>query len=417
MAKIYNKVKYSKWIGLVSLSLGTIIGQIINIVVQPILTRIYSPAQLGEYSYILSVAELFIPIASLKLNLLIVTAKNESELDDLTKISMSSVLLVTIIYTVGIFLSNFLLIFPNNTFRMLLLINPVIIFVNGIYQIFLSRDNYFQNYNNIACAEVFKNGTLGIYQFIFGILNFGSYGLIIGKVFSPFFYSITKPKETLKYFKNIIYNNYLYKIKDHKHHIVFSVPSQFISSFSYTIIMFSIVSLFTSREVGFYSISIRVLGIPIILISYNINKIFLKRLSDVKNKNLSLYDTYKKLTSILTVVSILLFLIIAIVSPFASEVVFGDGYIESGYYISILSFMFACRLVSSSVNSTFIILNKQNVQLIVEIIFIIVAALSFVISSIFNFNIYYYLFLISFLYGIVYIINIVYIGILCKRLG
>ena len=68
--------KNSIWVGILHMGLGTVLAQMINIVVQPILTRIFPTETLGIYTYLISLATMIIPVASLKLDMLIVSEPN-----------------------------------------------------------------------------------------------------------------------------------------------------------------------------------------------------------------------------------------------------------------------------------------------------------------------------------------------------
>lgn len=414
MKKSFEKIINSKWSGVLSLSIGTVFSQGINVVIQPLLTRLLTPSELGQYSYILSIANLFIPIASLNLHLLIVTAKDDTEAERITELSIFSVLFLTIIYYLVILFSQYLANYSTFDLILLLTITPLIIFTSGVYQIFVSRDNRMKQYTDIATAEITKVGTMGVVQIISGFLNFGVIGQLTGKLLSPVYYLRKNVYFIIKTLKNISLLDYINNIKKYLYHVIYSVPSQFISSFSYTLIMLSIVSLYSTEEVGYYSVSVRVLGLPIILISYNLSKVYLQKISDNRNNNESLLETYLDTVKKLLIISIVIFTSIAVVAPKITEIIFGEGFEEAGYYISILCVMFSVRLVASSLTGTFIVVGKQNIQMILEIFFVMVGSVAYITATILNLTIYKYLIMISILYALVYAIILIYMGIQCN---
>ncbi len=415
MNNVFRKIRNSKWNGLLSLGMGTILSQGINLLIQPILTRLISPEELGIYSYIYSIANLFIPIASLKLYLLIVTAEEDDEANDIIKISVISVLLVSILYILIIMLSAFFTDYSSKEFILLFLMNPILIFIFGLYYIFLSEDNRYKKYNNMAKAEVTTVATMGVIQLLSGFFNIGSLGLLLGRIFSPIYYF---KKSVLYVRKNINIKNiklFFIKIKKYRDHIIYSVPSQFINSFSYTMIMLSIVTLFTSEEVGYYSVSVKVLGIPLILISNNLSKVYLQKISDVKRHGNSLYFIFKDTVKKLSIISFSIFSLLAFIAPFITEFIFGLGYAEAGRYITILCVMFSFRFIALSLNGTYVVVKKQHLEMTFQIILIIVGGLAFLLASIYDMNIYMYLMLISVAYSLVYFMMIMNIGRECAK--
>ena len=72
-----NSIKKSP---ITKLTLGSIIAQVIAILISPITTRIYSAEQLGIYTLLLTVVTLFGPILSGKIEMAIVTEKKEEKI-------------------------------------------------------------------------------------------------------------------------------------------------------------------------------------------------------------------------------------------------------------------------------------------------------------------------------------------------
>lgn len=415
MNRIVEKMKQNKSNGLLFLSTGTVLSQGINLLMQPILTRLITPEELGLYSYIFSIANLFIPVASLKLYILIVTAEDDEEAKEVAYLSIVSIIFVILLYILIVVSSS---VFSNHTpteYKLLLTINPLIIFTSGLYYVFLSMDNRYRKYQKMAKAEISKVGILGLLQIVSGILNFGVVGLLVSRIFSPLYFLSTAVQNLDK--NKVITNikHYFSRIKKYRKHIFYSVPSQFINSFSYTLIMLSIISLFSSEEVGYYSIAMKVLGIPLVLISNNLGKIYLQKISGENRSSRSLFAIFKKTTFRLITVSLLLFAVIVIASPFATEMIFGYEYADSGNYIIILSYMFAFRFITSSLVGTYVVIKKQHIELYFQIILIIVGVFIYIISTIFSISIYHYLILVSMSYGLVYLTMLINIGKECKR--
>ena len=93
-----NVKSNSIWIGITHMGLGTVLAQMINIVAQPILTRIFPAETLGIYTYIISLATMIIPVASLKLDMLIVSESDDKEAQYITAVSYTHLTLPTTPY-------------------------------------------------------------------------------------------------------------------------------------------------------------------------------------------------------------------------------------------------------------------------------------------------------------------------------
>lgn len=66
----------------------------------------------------------------------------------------------------------------------------------------------------------------------------------------------------------------------HKQFPLFSAPAMIANSFSYSSVTIFMESLFDMGVVGYYSLSTRILGLPLSLVSGNVSKVFFQEASD-----------------------------------------------------------------------------------------------------------------------------------------
>lgn len=412
-----NYIEKSQWSGVISLGLGTIIAQLINVLVQPILTRIITPEELGIYTFIISMATLIIPVASLKLEMLIVVEDDNKTAELLTDVSIITVFFISLIYTLFILV---MLLIGNNPFDEIgnySLLIPLIILTNGLRFIFISHNNREKKYSLISRISVVRELTKGVIQVFSGIIGGGVVGQALGYGISPLFGLKMQAESYIYRFKKrkkITKEEIITIYKNNNKHIKYLVPAQFINSFSYALITFSVISLFSTAEAGYYSITVSVLGLPLMLITNNVSKVYLQKLGDDYRKGNSVWNTFLSFVKVLGVLSILGFLILAIIAPSISGVVFGEGYIEAGKYISIFCFMYAVRFVASSIVGSYVVFNKQFIDTIFQTILVLSGIIIYFVTDLFNLSIYKYFELISIVYGIIYLLIIINIGYMCK---
>ena len=120
------------------MSATTVVAQSINIIAQPILTRLISAETLGIYTFLVSLANMAIPVASLKLDMLIVSEDSDDEAQYVTDLSIVIALGVSIIYFLVIFCAYF--IGPNifNKYGPIIFMVPVMVFTNGVRYLLVS---------------------------------------------------------------------------------------------------------------------------------------------------------------------------------------------------------------------------------------------------------------------------------------
>ncbi|MBS4462465.1 MULTISPECIES: oligosaccharide flippase family protein [unclassified Facklamia] len=397
--------------GILHMGVGTVIAQLINILAQPILTRLFSPEVLGIYTYYISLANVIIPISTLKIDMLIVSEKDETEAQYLTDVSIIINVITSIAYLLIILIS--ILSSKENIFNKygyFALLVPFLVFSNGLRFIFISYLNRYGNYKAISVVSVFREFSRGVIQVCAGFLNLGVLSLLFGFFIAPFFglkFQIKNYLLKLKHRKFINFTNFKRIINEKaKGQILFLTPSQFINSFSSVLITISISELFNPKILGFYTSGLRVLEIPIIFITSNISKVLFQKLSENIANGKSIKNVFCFFTFALSILSILGFGLLYILAPSLTTIFFGKNYEGAGEYIRILIFMYGTRFIASSFSGVFTLFNKQNIELMLNLFLILTAFISYLLSTFYSLSVEQYLYLINGGFSIVYILLI-----------
>lgn len=412
--------KNSIWVGILHMGLGTVLAQMINIVVQPILTRIFPTETLGIYTYLISLATMIIPVASLKLDMLIVSEPNEKEAQYITDACIIINILISLIYAIVIIVGY--QVSDNNIFNkygIIIYVVPVLVFTNGLRFLFISYLNRYKEYKTISIIAIIREAIRAVIQVGAGFLSLGVFSLSMGYAVSPLFgLNIQmrnylkelkeRPRINLKKFKEIV-------LVKGKRQILFLVPAQFINSFSASLVTISITALFSAKILGYYSAGVRILDIPIVFITSNVSKVCYQRISEnVANKK-PVLRTLMSVIIGLSAVSIMGFGTLYVIAPRLSEIVFGQGYRVAGEYIRCLCVMYAVRLVATSFAGVYTVFKKQNFELILNILLIVSAGVSYVVCSMFNFEVITYLKFMNTGYTIVYLMMLLGYIVMCKN--
>lgn len=412
--------KNSIWVGILHMGLGTVLAQMINIVVQPILTRVFPAETLGIYTYLISLATMIIPVASLKLDMLIVSEPNEKEAQYITDACIIINILISLIYAIVIIVGY--QVSDNNIFNkygIIIYVVPILVFTNGLRFLFISYLNRYKEYKTISIIAIIREAIRAVIQVGAGFLSLGVFSLSMGYAVSPLFgLNIQmrnylkelkeRPRINLKKFKEIV-------LVKGKRQILFLVPAQFINSFSSSLVTISITALFSAKILGYYSAGVRILDIPIVFITSNVSKVCYQRISEnVANKK-PVLRTLMSVIIVLSVVSIMGFGTLYVIAPRLSEIVFGQGYRVAGEYIRCLCVMYAVRLVATSFAGVYTVFKKQNFELILNILLIVSAGVSYVVCSMFNFEVTTYLKFMNTGYTIVYLMMLLGYIVMCKN--
>ncbi|HFG0366271.1 TPA: type 8 capsular polysaccharide synthesis protein Cap8K [Staphylococcus aureus] len=375
-------MRLNKFIGdsfLMILSSG--IAQVILIITTPIITRLYSPTEFGEFTIFSNIAMILIPIINARYDLLIVNTKNDRSANILSQISFLISLLILLILIPIFAISAWL--YPNFILDFIFII--IMLFLVSLTNIFTNYLNKERKYKVLSLINVFRAGSMVLLQIIFGLLALGSLGLIIGFSLS-YIAGITLGYKTFKKHFNIVRDKEETKalFLENKNQLVYSTPSILLNSLSFSVVVFFIGILYTNTEVGIYGMAIRVLGIPVTIISLGLSKIFMQQANDYYIEHGNFRNLLLKFSSILVIVSIILYVPLYLFSEELVNILLGHSWVDAITVIKIVIPLFVIRLIVSTVSLSVIVLQKQQLELILQALFLIGTTVTFVISKMLN---------------------------------
>ncbi|HEG9299934.1 TPA: type 8 capsular polysaccharide synthesis protein Cap8K [Staphylococcus aureus] len=375
-------MRLNKFIGdsfLMILSSG--IAQVILIITTPIITRLYSPTEFGEFTIFSNIAMILIPIINARYDLLIVNTKNDRSANILSQISFLISLLILLILIPIFAISAWL--YPNFILDFIFII--IMLFLVSLTNIFTNYLNKERKYKVLSLINVFRAGSMALLQIIFGLLALGSLGLIIGFSLS-YIAGITLGYKTFKKHFNIVRDKEETKalFLENKNQLVYSTPSILLNSLSFSVVVFFIGILYTNTEVGIYGMAIRVLGIPVTIISLGLSKIFMQQANDYYIEYGNFRNLLLKFSSILVIVSIILYVPLYLFSEELVNILLGHSWVDAITIIKIVIPLFVIRLIVSTVSLSVIVLQKQQLELILQALFLIGTTATFVISKMLN---------------------------------
>ena len=405
--KLFHKDRI--WKDIAVMGMGTVFAQLINVISQPLLTRLFTPSELGKYTAIISLATIIIPVASLKLDLLIVSEQDDKEAQFITD---TCVFVVTIVSGIYFFVIGTFLLLPfENIFKktgLLVLFVPLIVFTNGIRFTFISYNNRYKKYTLISKVAIMREFFRGIIQVFSGLFSIGVIGLIFGYMISPLMGLRLQMRDYIEKSKERTHYSFNKSVEiittKGINQIVYLVPAQFINSFSASLITLSITALFDADSLGYYSMGVRILDIPLLFITSNVSKVCYQRVCELNEKNEKIFPLILKIAAVLLFVSCFGFSILYIIAPRLAGIVFGEGYYTAGIYIRHLCLMYAFRMTATSFSGLYTVYNKQYFELILNILLIVGAFFTFWLCKQNIYPIEIYLRIINVIYFGVYII-------------
>lgn len=381
------KIKSEFSRNVLTLMTGTSIAQAIPIAISPILTRLYSPEDLGIFALYMAIASIVAVIATGRYELAIILPKKDEDAVNIVIISILVSFIVSFISFLIVFFFNEQLthLLGNPQISNWLYFIPISVLFTGLYQSVNYWSNRKKQYKRLVTSRVIQSGTTATGNLSMGFGGFGNSGLILGGLIGQGVATTALAAIVYKEDKNCLVNVKKLKImalmkkyiKFPKFDILASLLNTFSSQFTH--ILFNI--LFNPIIAGFYYLTQRVIGLPISIIAGAISDVFRQKASeDFKNFNnaKSIYiSTFLKLFILALFPSIILYFFSVEIFIF----VFGENWSIAGEFLKIMIPMLFIKFISSPLSFMLYIGEKQNVNMYSQMLFLIVIVISFLIGS------------------------------------
>ncbi|MBU1667493.1 oligosaccharide flippase family protein [bacterium] len=372
LKKLKPKSEFSR--NVLTLMTGTTIAQAIPIAISPILTRIYTPEDFGLFALYISIAAIISVVATGRYELAIMLPKKDGDAANIVVLSFLLSFLVSFISFLIVFIFNTQLanLLGNPEISSWLYFIPITVLLTGVYQSFNYWSNRKKQYKRLATSRVVQSGVTATTNLGMGFNGFGSSGLLIGTIAGQMIATTVLAKMVIK--EDITIFKKVKKIK------IFALARRYVkfpkfdiwsalfntSSSSSPIILLGI--FFNSAVVGFYSLSYRILSLPIAFISSSIAQVFLEESSKVRNNKEKLHNltqlTFKKLFYL----GLFPMILIGVYGDYAFYFIFGEKWKIAGEYAQVLSIWLFFVFLISPLSTILITLEKQKEALYFNIL-------------------------------------------------
>ena len=396
---------------------GSSVALLIPFLITPIISRFFTPEDFGLWGTYSAIIGLFAVIANGRYELALLLPKKENEAFNMY---VGSILISVFISIISLIL---ILIFGRYICEILnveelykwLFLVPFVIIILAIQQ----ASNYWLNrkkrFKVLSSGRIIQSSTTGGLNLTIGKLFYFSGGLIvstvIGQLFLALFYlKKIKLRQYVKYISITEIKAVLYKYREYP---LKSGVGIFLNIIKEQAPIFLLAFYFDNVIVGFYTLIIRLFGVPLSLVAGSIGQVYYQKAIELNKNNKPVYPFFIKTTSRLVLFLIIPVILIIVWGEQIFPIIFGDEWAEAGKILVIFSVYYAIRLVVSSQSSLLLVFKKLTIEIIFNGIALILQITSLVIGGIKN-DYYLSLYLIAISGSFMYSILGVYFMVLLK---
>jgi len=375
--KLKPKSEFSR--NVLTLMTGTSIAQAIPIAISPILTRIYSPEDFGIFALYMSVASILSVVATGRYELAIMLPKKDSDAINIVLLSIIiaffiSLLSLTIVFVFNAQITNLL---GNSEISNWLYFIPITVLLTGIYQSFNYWSNRKKQYKRLARSRVVQSGVTGSTNLGMGFAGLGSSGLIIGAVLGQGVATSMLArmiwKEDRHRLKDLNKIKTIALILKYIKFPKYNLPNALIDGFRLSGISILIAKFFTTATLGQFSLAWKMLQMPMGVIGGSLSQVFFQKVSSTKKTDL--HRVVIKFIIKASLVAAPIFLVIHFFAVDIFKFAFGENWEIAGEAASTMALWLFLSFLSSPMANIFIVLNKQEVVLLVSIIYMLLPIL------------------------------------------
>lgn len=413
--RIINKLKatfsgdFAK--GVLTISSGTVIAQSLGIVLSPIITRLYSPTEYGILTVFTAVL-VFLSIGTLNYELGLPITKAVKKSINLVVLSI----LVLIFYTLFLFFilmffgNDLLEIFDASSLAPYKYYLPVGVFFTGLFNIFRQWSFRIKNYKSISKANISQYAIGNSSKVVFGLLGFGSIGLVIGRILTKGFGFVTLFSTFLKdqkgFLKEINFSDIKWNFFRYKDFPLYRTPTVFIQRFGVQLPVLFMTSLYGVTVAGWYGLANTIVMLPMNIIGDSISDVFFGESASIgKNNPDRIQELSRKLLLRIIIIGFIPAFFMIIFVPSVFEIIFGSDWYVTGQYARILSFSMYMRMIFVPVSRIYEVFERQRTKLIINSFQLTAIAIGFFISWYFNLNSYFALIIYAIICSIFYVID------------
>lgn len=366
---------------------------LIGFILTPVIARVFQPDAYGTYALYNAIVLNVSLLLTLKIPTAFVVIKSDQEFQLLLNNLLGfATTLIIIISTILFFLEDtlFIFFFGNGLidYQYLLPFGIAFYVFTEILASWNVREKKFKSISKYAPVEtiITKLSSLGI-----GLANptstFGLiYGELLGKLTFLVLYSLRFLKGRIGQIQLIFsFTSWKNKFIEFKEYPMFVLPSHWINLLTNSVLIFVISAIYTSDQLGTYSMAIGLISIPVNVIAYALQPILTQKIASTGNNSQSI-DLINRFIFSAVLVSLPVLVLGYFMASKFINLFLGPGWDESARFVSLMMPLFGFQLIYFPLSGAIIGMKKNKETFIATMLRFLTVALAMVGIMFFRFE-------------------------------
>lgn len=385
-ANIFQKSEFAR--NSLTLTSGIAVAQVLPLLFYPILGRIFSPEDFGLQATLFAITTILATLSSCKYEGSIILSESKEEA---ANIATLCIIMSFAILTISYFLLQFALcpilsdLLQEPRLNSIIFICPLTAFaivIFSVYNEWCIRNKYFKK---LSVNKIVNSGAIVLSETTMGLAKTNSFGLIIGETIGRWISAlgciIRCWHDDSRTFSKVELAELPKLAKKYIEFPKYTMTGDLLNLIGVRFPALFLILFFCGREVGFFSMAMTIVAIPITIISSAIRDVFKQRASEEFKEKGNCISIFKKTFRIAAITGIIGYASIVCFLPSLFEIVLGDQWTTAGEYSQIVGVAVIFSFVSIPLNGVFIVAKKLKAYLIWQIYYATTTIISIIVGA------------------------------------
>lgn len=352
---------------------GNLWAQGISFAAYLLLTRLFSPEDIGLYNIFYSYIEVLVILSTCKYEMAVVIADDDREATAVSRLALRlntviTLLLLGILVVVHFAFPNSPLDLVNENFYTALLIPPMVFFC-GTSRVYNAVLNRIKSFNHIAMSEAIGSTGGVAVKLLLGLPRLAGtwlhslglpIGTVVGKMVSNINLLVRVRRQNLP--KDITKEERRGAAAKFKNFPIYTMPKEWLNSFSHNLPFLWLALYVDKAEVGLFALALTFTFRPVNILYTAFEKLLYVDIAEKVRTRQSIKDDILKFIKYLNIVALPVCIVAFIFADTIFGFLFGGRWTDCGYYIRCLLPWVYITLTSTSLVFLSNVFSKQRTE-------------------------------------------------------
>lgn len=345
---------------LLTLMSGTAVAQILPIAASPLITRLYSPAEMGVYTMFMAFVTAVLTIATWRYDLAIVLPRRVEEARALVKLSNRLSTLTCLVIGLGLFIASgpITQAMGMPELKVWLALVGVVAWAYSQVSIFNYWCNRNKNYKLMSLNRIGQSVTTTGTQLGFGAASFGTAGLVVSTFLGQLIAAGNLFRKTRREIYGQPTSSLWAMMREHKKLPLMNAPTAILDAVRLQGTQILIGAFFSTAAIGQFGQAWKLLQTPAGLVNSSLTQVFFQKMAVTERGHM--LDVVRKGIVRSALVGVVPFALIYFLSPPLFPLIFGQRWALAGQIGAALVPWLYLNFITSPVSTLFIVTRRQG---------------------------------------------------------